>query len=163
MSSNMRSKTACFTGHRELYHSRTEIYESTKRSVEELIQKGYCYFGAGGARGFDMLAAQVVLELKRQYAQIHLILVLPFQNQYEKEIAWTVEEIAEYHHLQEQASKVVILSNSYERGIYYKRNRHLVDASSACIAYLVRPTGGTAYTVEYANRQGVQVINCMPK
>ena len=163
MSSNMRSKTACFTGHRELYHSRTEIYESTKRSVEELIQKGYCYFGAGGARGFDTLAAQVVLELKNQYTHIHLILVLPFQNQYDKETAWTVEEIAEYHRLQEQASKVVILSNGYERGIYYKRNRHLVDASSACIAYLVKPTGGTAYTVKYANKQGLQVINCMPK
>lgn len=161
--SDLKSQTACFTGHREFYHNPTEIYQATKAIVQSLIDKGYCYFGAGGARGFDMLAAQVVLELKNQYTHIHLILVLPFQNQYDKETAWTVEEIAEYHRLQERASKVVILSNGYERGIYYKRNRHLVDASSACIAYLVKPTGGTAYTVDYASKQGLQVVNCMPK
>jgi hypothetical protein len=40
-----------------------------------------------------------------------------------------------------------------------KRNRHLVDNSSVCICYLTKPTGGTAYTVNYARRSGLQVIN----
>lgn len=41
----------------------------------------------------------------------------------------------------------------------FKRNRHLVDNSSICIAYLTEETGGTAYTVKYANQKGVRVIN----
>ena len=40
-----------------------------------------------------------------------------------------------------------------------KRNRHLVDGSSVCIAYLTQEKGGTAYTVNYAKQKEVQVIN----
>ena len=40
-----------------------------------------------------------------------------------------------------------------------KRNRHLVDNSSACISYLTENKGGTFYTVNYAKSKGVEVIN----
>ena len=40
-----------------------------------------------------------------------------------------------------------------------KRNRYLVDNSSLCICYLTRQTGGTAYTVRYAESKGVTVLN----
>ena len=40
-----------------------------------------------------------------------------------------------------------------------KRNRHLVDNSSVCVAYLTRSGGGTAYTVEYAKKHGLKIIN----
>lgn len=39
------------------------------------------------------------------------------------------------------------------------KNRHLVDNSSVCVAYLTRSGGGTAYTVEYAKKHGLKVIN----
>jgi hypothetical protein len=41
----------------------------------------------------------------------------------------------------------------------HKRNRHLVDNSSACIAYLTESKGGTAYTVDYAEKHGLTVFN----
>lgn len=41
----------------------------------------------------------------------------------------------------------------------HKRNRHLVDNSSACISYLTENKGGTFYTVNYAKSKGVEVIN----
>ena len=40
-----------------------------------------------------------------------------------------------------------------------KRNRHLVDHSGVCVAYLTESRGGTAYTVDYARKNGVPVIN----
>ena len=40
-----------------------------------------------------------------------------------------------------------------------KRNRHLVDNSSVCICYLTESTGGTAYTVEYARKSGLTIVN----
>lgn len=43
--------------------------------------------------------------------------------------------------------------------LYVKRNRHLVDNSSACISYLTENKGGTFYTVNYAKSKGVEVIN----
>ena len=35
----------------------------------------------------------------------------------------------------------------------------MVDASSVCVAYCNRRGGGTAYTVRYAIRRGVPVVN----
>ena len=130
--------------------------------VERLIQSGYRYFGAGGARGYDALASEVVLSLKQKYPQIHLILVLPFKDQYVKEGNWTRDEINQYYSLQQRASKVVILQEQYSSGVYYRRNRHLVDFSSTCIAYMTKSNSGTSYTVNYALSKGVKVINVAP-
>ena len=41
----------------------------------------------------------------------------------------------------------------------HKRNRHLVDNSSACIAYLTESKGGTAYTVDYADKHDLTIFN----
>lgn len=154
-----RKKTACFTGHRQMEESISKVEQRLTGAVERLIQKGYLYFGAGGARGFDALASEVVLKLKVTYPQVHLILVLPFHEQYRREGNWTKAEIAQYHRLKERASKVVVLADGYTSGIYYRRNRHLVDHSSICVTYMTRENSGTGYTVRYAKERGLEVIN----
>lgn len=153
-----KEKTACFTGHRELKEPYEVIYSKTQKVVEKLIQQGYRYFGAGGARGFDSLAADVVLNLKTKYPRIHLILVLPFHKQYEHEKNWKTTEIAQHEKHKKMASKVVYTQESYSSGCYYKRNRHLVAFSSVCIAYQYKSTGGTAYTTKYARDKDVKII-----
>lgn len=35
----------------------------------------------------------------------------------------------------------------------------MVDNSGHCICYLLKNTGGTAYTVGYAQEQGLQITN----
>ncbi len=156
---NKRLQTACFTGHRKMNEATTEVESRLTKVIESLIREGYLYFSAGGARGFDALASKLVLRLKEQYPQIHLILVLPFDRQYEHEGDWKRSEIAQYHRLKAQASKVVLLSSEYSSGIYYRRNRHLVDHSSICIAYMNRENSGTGYTVNYAAKKGMRVVN----
>ena len=155
-----REKTACFTGHREIKENYNVLFLKVYSIVENLIKKGYLYFGSGGARGFDILASEVVLKLKKKYPNIHLILVLPFLNQYEKEKGWSREEIYKYKNIKEKASKVVYIQKTYSEGCYYKRDRHLVDFSSVCICYMHKMTGGTAYTVQYAKGQSLIIINC---
>ena len=153
-----KEKTACFTGHRELREPYEVIYSKTQKVVEKLIHQGYKFFGAGGARGFDALAADVILDLKAKYPHIHLILVLPFHKQYEHEKNWTVAEITQHEKHKKMASKVVYTQEVYSSGCYYKRNRHLVDFSSICIAYQYKSTGGTAYTTKYATEKSVKII-----
>ena len=55
--------------------------------------------------------------------------------------------------------KVVRVSEHPSREAYLERDRHLVDGSSICLAYCTRDTGGTAYTVRYARKQGLEVVN----
>lgn len=153
----MKEKTCCFTGHRDIPILQLPIIKSKlKKTIIEYIEKGYCYFGAGGAMGFDTLAAQTVLKLKETYPQIKLILVLPCLTQMR---GWKEADVKEYERIKSLADKVVYTSQEYTRGCMFKRNRHLVDFSSLCIAYLNKDEGGTAYTVKYAKQSGLNIIN----
>ena len=153
----MKEKTCCFTGHRKID---TEKYPLVKQrlteTLEQLIKQGYRYFGAGGALGFDTLAAQTVLSMKAKYPHIKLILVLPCLSQAKN---WPDADQTVYEDIKSKADKVVYTSQEYTKGCMFKRNRHLVDCSSVCISYLTKDTGGTAYTVKYATQNKVHVIN----
>ena len=153
----MKERTACFTGHRTIpFLQRRKIEKRTEEALIEAIKQGYRFFGAGGALGFDTLAAQTVLRLKQTYPKIKLILVLPCLSQTR---GWRSEDIAEYERIKAAADKVVYTSQEYTRDCMFKRNRHLVDNSSLCIAYLMENTGGTAYTVDYARFKGLIIKN----
>lgn len=155
-----REQTVCFTGHREIPEP-VEVVEARVAEIAEgLIRQGYRYFYAGGARGFDALAAGVILRLREKYPEVQLKLALPFQDQYRRESGWTEKDIAEYHRLRDAASQVIHLQKDYSSGCYYRRNRYMVDASSVCVSYKRSASGGTAYTVQYAFEEGLQIINC---
>ena len=150
-------QTCCFTGHRVIPSGEKEtIRNLLETAIEKAIQDGYRFFGAGGALGFDTLAAQTVLTLKQQYPHIRLILVLPCINQAN---GWKQADIDEYERIKSLADKVVYTSTEYTYGCMHKRNRHLVDNSSLCICYLTKVSGGTAYTVRYAENKKISVFN----
>lgn len=154
----MINRTCCFTGHRKIPLDQLEsVTQRLRDAVIASIKDGYLYFGAGGALGFDTLAAQTVLELKKDYPNIKLILVLPCKTQTR---GWEQEDIEEYDRIIGAADKVVYTSQNYYRGCMQNRNRHLVDFSSLCICYLNKSTGGTAYTVDYAKKNKLTIINC---
>ena len=154
---DLRGKTCCFTGHRDLPEDKIPIIrQNLRKSLISAIEHGYIYFGAGGAVGFDTLAAQTVLELKAEYPEIKLILVLPCKNQ---TLKWPAADIAEYERIMEKADKIKYTSEHYFPGCMQKRNRRLVDFSSLCICYLTKPSGGTAYTVDYAQKKGLTILS----
>ena len=152
-----KEKTCCFTGHRELIAEElADLQEQLELEIIRHVQNGICCFGAGGARGFDMLAELTVLRVKLLYPQIRLILVLPCRDQ---DKSWSETERAIYSYIWKRADKIVCLSEHYFPGCMNRRNRHLVNGSSACICYLTKNTGGTRYTVNYALSKNLQVIN----
>ena len=153
----MKSKTCCFTGHRQIPPGdRTEIIEKLERTIIRLYQQGVRYYGAGGALGFDALAAQTVLHLRESCPGMKLILILPCLTQTR---GWRPEDVTEYERIKAQADKVVYTAQQYTPGCMHRRNRHLVDNSSVCVCYLVRDSGGTAYTVRYAKEKGLEIVN----
>ena len=153
----MRNRTVCFTGHRKIPPEQVDTLAlRLKATLVQLINDGYLYFGAGGALGYDTLAAQTVLELKKQYPDVKLILVLPCLSQTR---GWSTRDIEVYEDIKNKADKVVYTSQEYTKGCMHKRNRHLVDNSSVCVCYLTESTGGTAYTVDYAHKNNLTVIN----
>lgn len=150
-------QTCCFTGHRHLpLEEVTQIAERLEQAIVRLIQSGVQYFMSGGALGFDTLAAQAVLKLRREYPHIKLILALPCLAQTR---GWREDDIKIYEMVKTMADQVVYTSEEYTRGCMHKRNRYLVDHSSVCICYLTEDRGGTAYTVKYAGKHHLPIIN----
>jgi len=157
MEEKMKKQTACFSGHRRIPIEQYDaIYERLNEAIGSLVDRGYRFFGTGGALGFDTMAAQAVLAMKKRYSHIRLILVLPCFSQAK---GWSEHDRAVYECVKVQADKVVYTSREYTRDCMYKRNRHLVDNSSVCICYLSEGLGGTAYTVAYARKLGLEIIN----
>lgn len=155
--SAVREQTCCFTGHRELpVWGREELAAKLEDTIISLYQKGIRFYGAGGALGFDCLAAQTVLRLRESCPAMRLILVLPCLTQTR---GWPAADVQEYERIKAQADKVVYTAQDYSKGCMHKRNRHLVDNSSVCVCYLNRESGGTAYTVRYARKKGLEIIN----
>ena len=153
-------RTVCFTGHRVLSHDEQQlVYDRLDKLLRLLIEShGTRDFYAGGALGLDTCAAITVLALRKQYEGIRLHIAIPCRDQ---DARWTDFEKAVYRNIINRADTATVLSERYFRGCMQMRNRHMIERSDLCIAFL-RPgtdSGGTVYTANYARRQGVPLIN----
>jgi uncharacterized phage-like protein YoqJ len=147
----------CFTGHREIPEDVTEqLVSRVTAKINDLYARGVTTFLTGGAVGFDTLAAQAVIRCRDAGMDIRLTLVIPCQDQASR---WKQEDIAIYERVKELANDIVCLSEHYYRGCMQRRNRYLVDNSDICVCYLTKGSGGTAYTVKYAETKGKPVYN----
>lgn len=77
--------SAAFTGHRHIPHVKySQIKGRLKVAIYNAYLQGVRNFRCGMAVGFDMLAAEAVLELKEQLHDISLSAILPYRNQSER-------------------------------------------------------------------------------
>lgn len=148
--------TASFTGHRDYDGS---AGDALRRTVGELYARGYRAFMSGMAVGFDLAAAEAVLDCRRSMPGVRLIAVVPFQGQ-ESRFSTTDREC--FSRILAAADEVVVLSPVFHRGCYTVRNDFLVDSASAVIAWYDGSPGGTHYTVRRARRFGKELIYLHP-
>ena len=108
-----RAQTCCFTGHRHLPAGEEEaIWQRVQEHLIPLLEQGVRYFGVGGALGFDTLVAEKLLELRGQYPQIRVILVLPFHGYQSR---WTAAQQARAARIESRVDKVVYCCDAPSR------------------------------------------------
>lgn len=157
--------SCCFTGHRAIDEDAAEA--AAKRldvEIRWMAASGVKDFYAGGALGFDTLAARAVLNVRETDPEVKLHLLLPCPEQTK---FWSSRDTAVYREIFEMSDSQEYLSEYYHPGVMQIRNRALVDASAYCICYFdprrLDPTkksqGGTYYTVRYAKSQGLTITN----
>ena len=150
----MKNKICCFTGHRNL-PADCDIEAQVTRQIYSLIHRGVDTFICGGARGFDLLCARILADMKEEGEDIKIIHAIPCPGQsnsytqYEKDI---------YNYVLGMSDKTVLVSDHYFSGCMHKRNRFMVDNSAYIISYCIKNSGGSFYTREYARKQGLEVI-----
>ena len=154
------SKICCFTGHRSISLQSAQIINlKLENTLVNLIEnEGFTDFRAGGAVGFDSIAALAVIKLKKKYPNIKLHLILPHKGQ-DKYFPALEKDV--YRFVVDSADSVTYIQNAYSDGVMFARNRALVDGSDLCIACLERLSGGTYQTVNYARKNKVKTINLL--
>lgn len=144
----LRDETVCFTGHRSQklpwgYNESDErcikMRETAKEKIEFAISNGYKNFISGMALGFDMISAELVLELKKTYPHIKLICALPCKNQYKK---WSDEQKQRYKNILKQADIIRYVSEEYTVTCMLERNDYMLNNSSLVIALYNGRGGG---------------------
>ena len=146
------NKTACLTGHRILSKDFSKYKLESK--IKQLLLDGYDTFLVGMAIGFDSEGFKVLLKLKEEYP-LKIIACIPCLNQSEK---FNLKQKKEYEFLLSKADDQILISKEYTPTCMNKRNKFMVDYSTAVIAHLTRENGGTANTVAYAIKKGLNVI-----
>ena len=152
-------EACCFTGHRYLPAGEegARLRRLTEVAVREAHAAGCRRFYAGGALGFDMLAAAVVCLLRdSDLPDISLHLLLPCRGQ---EARWSPRDRSRYAEMLSLADSYHYLAEEYEDGVMSARNRALVEAADLCIAYMINPASGTGGTLSMARRRGIPIRN----
>lgn len=155
----MEEKVCSFTGHRALPQEKmTEIREAVRAQAERLILEGVRCFRVGGAVGFDTLAVEVLFELRERHPEMRVELFYPFDGFCS---SWGEEQIEAYMRLWPCYDRRICVCKASVRPAYayLKRDRALVDGADYLIAYCTKRSGGTAYTVRYAEKCGCDVWN----
>ena len=158
MSNTDISKTCFFTGHRVIPADDCERIKENIRSrcIKLITDFGVTDFIAGGALGFDTVAALEILGLKRLYPQIKLHLYLPCINQSEK---WRAYEKKMWDSIKLMADDYQYIVNApYITGCMQLRNHAMVNDALYAIAYCTRTFGGTYQTVKYAKEKQRKII-----
>ena len=135
-----------------------ELVQKLRETIIDVIGQGVTEFYDGGAIGFDMLAAEAVIDLKAVYPDIKLHLLLPCPPN-EQTKSWNKGQIARYEKILKVADSVTVVSEHYTKDCMKQRNKRLVNLADCCICYCTNPRSGTGQTVRMAKEKGIPVIN----
>ena len=149
------SLKCALTGHRVLPKDFDE--NRLLEELELLIGTGYTYFYCGMAEGFDLRALKTLVDFKKRYP-IKIEACVPHGGQ---ENRFSAEMKALYRKLIQRCDETTVFFEKYTDGCFLVRNRYMVDNSDCVYAYCLRNTGGTAYTVRYAESKGKKVIRAL--
>ena len=148
--------TVAFTGHRTYCG---EASAARAAAIRGLHAHGFRTFLCGMAVGFDLAAAEAVLELRDSLPGLRLVAVVPFGGQ---EARFSHADRARYRAAMASADDAVVLSPVYRAGCYAVRNNYLVDHASLLVAWYDGSPGGTRHTVSRALRRGLEFVNLLP-
>lgn len=168
-----RSITACFSGHRPhkfdfplhknnyAWDAKYDNFIVTQtQTIFDAIDVGYRNFLFGGAPGYDIVCAELVAKMKKAFGVVRLVCVLPyssFPDSKHFDEKWRYR----YEMVLPSCDSVINATglSFHTRGCYQTRNKFMVNNSSRLICYHTDKSGGTANTIQYADTQGIEIIN----
>ena len=101
----------------------------------------------------DIWAGEIVLQLRQNNPDLHLIAASPYQC---FESRWSADWQRRYNAVLEQADLVRFVCKGYSKACFQIRNEWMVDRSARVIAVYNGESGGTRNTIKYAEKNKVE-------
>lgn len=153
----MRLHRCCFTGHRpeKLQRPEKEVRVDLECEIRKAVIDGLNVFITGMARGVDIDAAEIVLQLREEGYPVRLICASPYPG---FENNWSRTWQNRYGAVIAKADLVRYIRPQYSKECFQIRNEWLVNHSARVIAVFNGQPSGTKNTIDYALRQGIPVV-----
>lgn len=158
-----RAGTVCFSGHRPEklpcggadFSNVTRVIKSILyKEILDCVKNGYSVFVTGLARGVDLWAGEIILELKAKGMPIKLIAASPYRNHGS---SFRGSEKFILGNIFLKADEIVYVSEKYSRDCMRLRNEYMVNRSGKLIAVVSDYRSGTGQTIRYAEKQHIEV------
>lgn len=163
----LKEETCCLTGHRPKslpwgYNESKLNCINFKKDLFSIligaINYGLKNFLTGMAEGFDMIATETLIDLRKKFKEIKIIAVIPCKDQ---EIKWSADQQKRYRKILKECDSIFILSKNYTPTCMNDRNKFMVEHSSVVIACYNGKPSGTGNTIRFAKDNGckIRIIN----
>ncbi|WP_409969006.1 SLOG family protein [Bengtsoniella intestinalis] len=159
-------ETACaFTGHRpsKLSWGHDEqdprcmgLKQRMADAIDIAYEQGFRHFICGMALGCDLYFCEAVMALRSRHDDVTIEAAIPCPQQSAR---WSTHDQARYTALVQACDFETVIAQHYSPGCMQRRDRYMVDHSALLIAAFDGSSGGTQYTMLYAMRQGLDVVD----
>lgn len=158
------SRICCFTGHRpeKLPWGLDEgdprciaIKFSLSREIEGLYHRGFRHFISGMAMGCDLYFAEAALELREKFPDLTVEGAVPCPTQADR---WPEEQRRRWQDILARCDLESMVQQHYDRFCMLRRDRYMVDRSTAILAVFNGTSGGTQYTLNYAMDKKLEIL-----
>lgn len=144
-------KTCSFFGHRDVYD---DIDEKLLEHIEYAINiLGITTFYVGGNGDFDKKVAAIMMDVRKKYPQIQLVLAYAYLP--------TKKDNIDLSRWYDDTVFFDGLELAMKRFAITKRNTLMVGASDAIICYIKKDHGGAYTAVKRGKKQGKLILNCI--
>ena len=120
------------------------------------MDDGFVTFITGMARGVDIWAGEIVLQLRKLNPNLHLIAASPYEG---FDNRWSADWQRRYKNILDQTDLVRFVCKGYSKACFQIRNEWMVDRASRVIAVYNGEAGGTRNTIEYARENGIRIVS----
>lgn len=160
-----RQSACCFTGHRpsklpwkydESDPRCADLKLRLRDAVIAAYDEGFRHFLCGMAQGCDFYACECVLQLREVYPDVTLEAAIPCPTQCD---TWPEQQRQRYQKLLSACDYETMVSAVYTKSCMQRRDRYMVDHAALLIAMFDGTAGGTRYTIEYAMKRGMDVVD----
>lgn len=125
MEQELRMHRCCFTGHRpeKLNCGVKKVKDLLTSAIIQAVTDGFTIFITGMARGVDIWAGEIVLQLRKDNPSIKLVAASPYKG---FETRWSASWQYQYNAILVQADAVRYICPAFSNGSFQTRNEWMI-------------------------------------